>query len=161
MAPVCLGFYHFEVISFAPIIWKYTFVPCNGWIRMTYRKLFLRKFFSLSYEKFRILHFVYIVILSTFFFTFRLPILVCFLCNLYILVPLKILHGQYLRVKVKFNVFNTKKEYQRHHLQNRQSKKKTKQVEEVWEEPAPGQARLEHHFFHWWVCTVSKLVITL
>lgn len=126
MAPVCLGFYHFEVISFAPIIWKYTFVPCNGWIRMTYRKLFLRKFFSLSYEKFRILHFVYIVILSTFFFTFRLPILVCFLCNLYILVPLKILHGQYLRVKVKFNVFNTKKEYQRHHLQNRQSKKKNK-----------------------------------
>lgn len=93
---------------------------------MTYRKLFLRKFFSLSYEKFRILYFVYIVILSTFFFTFRLPILVCFLCNLYILVPLKILHGQYLRVKVKFNVFNTKKEYQRHHLQNRQSKKKKK-----------------------------------
>ena len=90
---------------------------------MTYRKLFLRKFFSLSYEKFRVLYFVYIVILLTFFFTFRLPILVCFLCNLYILVPLKMLHGQYLRVKVKFNVFNTKKEYQRHHLQNRQSKK--------------------------------------
>ena len=148
MAPVCLGFYHFEVISFAPIIWKYTFVPCNGWIRMTYRKLFLRKFFSLSYEKFRILYFVYIVILSTFFFTFRLPILVRFLCNLYILVPLKMLHGQYLRVKVKFNVFNTKKEYQRHHLQNRQSKKK--QNKTGGSSPGGASARLgtlRGHFF--------------
>lgn len=108
---------------------------------MTYRKLLLSKFFSLSYEKFRILYFVYIVVLLIFFFTFRLPILVCFLGNLYVLVPLKMLHRQYLRVKVKFNVFNTKKEYQRHHLQNRQSNKKKKKTGWVQSGRSQHQAR--------------------
>ena len=55
-----------------------------------------------------------------------------------VLVPFKMLHRQSLRVKVKFNVFNMKKEYQGHRLQNRRTIKQKIGAGAVWEELAPG-----------------------
>ena len=136
MAPVCLGFYHFEVLSFAPIIWKYTFVSCNGWIRTTYRKLFLRKFFSLSYGKFRTLYLVYIVILSIFFFTFRLSIRLFSMQSLYF-SSLKNAAQTISQSYSEIQCFQHKKGISKAPSAKQTIKQKTR-VGAVWEEPAPG-----------------------